>query len=115
MKIKDRHKFPLPVISRPIIVPGKLDSNEIQDLSQLAVKIESSPITMKRMDWAQKQRLQRSCSVDALDEMDNYDEEILSPNTPRTPGTPGTPGTPDSTPGTPEIHLRRCSTEASKK
>lgn len=103
-KVKERRKSPspkspkpsLPVISRPIaaLAASKFNTNDAHNLSQ-AVKISSSPLRIRRTEWADKQKMQRSCSVDALNEIDAEEEQEVT------------------SPGTPEIKIRRCSTEAS--
>jgi hypothetical protein len=59
------------------------------------VKITSSPLRLKRTEWVDKQRMQRSVSLDDLDNIDAAEEELVQPDTPK-------------------IEIRRCSTEASK-
>ena len=62
------------------------------------VKISSS-LRVRRLEWSRKERLQRSCSVDGLDNIgiveEKKEEEVTSPQTPG-------------------IEIRRCSTEASE-
>lgn len=98
--MKERHKLsPAPVISRPIaaLAASKFDTDS-HELSQQAVRISSSPLRIRRSEWAWKERMQRSCSVDALNEIDTEEEEEEEEVT---------------SPGTPDIKIRRCSTEVS--
>lgn len=105
-KVKERHKLPAskasssPVISRPIaaLAASKLDSGNAHDLSG-GVKISSSPLRLRRLEWSRKERLQRSCSLDALDDIDIIEAEGEEVASPQTPG----------------IEIRRCSSEASEK
>ena len=54
----------------------KLDSNERHDLSK-EIKVNTSSLEAKQKNWATQGRLQRSCSLDALDQLDgnNTDEK----------------------------------------
>lgn len=85
-----------PLISRPIaaLAASKFNSNDAHELSQV-VKISSSPLRIRRREWADKQRVQRSCSLDALDMIGAKEEQEVTSS------------------HTPDIKIRRCSTEAS--
>lgn len=79
-------------ISAAAMASSKLDSNDAQELNR-GVKVNTSPLTRRRVDWSS--RMQRSCSVDALNQID--DDTPLKPVGEQTP----------------ELQMRRCSTEAS--
>lgn len=103
-----------PLVSHHIIAAvaastSRFDSsNQSQELSK-CMRISSSPLKIKQENWAQKERLQRSCSLDALNVIES---PVVGAQTGHD-GNGGGGGGDDDGGDTPEVRIRRCSTEAS--
>lgn len=96
---KDHRNSPL--LSRQIIAAAaaakKLDSTEAPEF-QSPVNVEpSSPLRIKRRNWATKELLTRSCSVDGLDDLAGEKESKRKSH------------------HAPEFNIRRCSTEVNEE